>query len=216
MPLGGGVRGGRGGRAAAVGGHCPHPTSWGPWCQQVAAHRVGNAPCSAPCGHWGAINSAKYPWRGAHRTPHPEPTRDSPPSPQLLPVGAWAGVSIAHLHDELPRVGPGHGGALPRCQDPDGPDVQRRSPEIAAQDDTLCGHEPVGTPQSPPPQPPPSGPGLPAGSWQPQDPGVSGGGSIMPPKWVWVPAGHSLGCSPPGRYPQPPSRCWQGRCQRSG
>lgn len=153
----------------------PPPGDWGPWCQQAATHRVGNAPCSAPCRNGGQLTLPNAPGGVAARTPGtcchhpvPGPTRDSPPS-QLLPMGVRASISTPHLHDKLPRVGPGHRGALSRCQDANGPDVQCCCPEIAAQDDALCRDTPMGTPKHPPPQASPSGVAAaprPRGQWK--------------------------------------------------
>lgn len=42
-----------------------------------------------------------------------------------------------YLHNKLPRVGSCHGGALPSCQDPYGPDVERCRAKETTQDYTL-------------------------------------------------------------------------------
>lgn len=73
---------------------------------------------------------------GCPLDPCPEPILELP-----LPVFP------SHLHDKLSCVGACHGGALPCCQDPHGPDVERCSPKIAAQDDTLRGNTLMGIPK---------------------------------------------------------------------
>ena len=175
-----------------MGGHCPHPTSWGPRTlvpEQAATHQVGIAVCPAPCRHGGQLTLPNW-------TPHPGPSCVSCRRSHVLPVGARASIPVPHLHDKLPRICPSHCGALSRRQDPDGPDVQCRCPEIAAQDNTLRRDSPMGIPNHPPPWVLPSAPSLPAGLRQLPAPGVNGG-STMFPQWVQMPTGHSPGSLTP-------------------
>lgn len=164
------------------------------WVPSGSCHPPGGqCPMSSSLQEWGAINSAKYPRAGgaAHRTPHPGPTHDSPPS-QLFPVGVRASIPVPHLHDKLPCIGPGHRGALSCCEDPNGPDVQCHRPEIASQDDALCRDTSMGTTKHSSAWAPHQLPAFQQGHGSPQPQG-SMAGRAMSPKWVRMPAGHNPG-----------------------